>query len=444
MFNVKLFHTCINIRRYIRKYLKYIEFNKILSENTCRAYHIDLRQLLINYHPVFGNFFSSKGWKLYTDLSQNESVFSVESDLFSDIVRQQVGGGLPRALTCKHDVQDSDNNVNAAAAKVTPSGGMDPLEEQWVGKMMKCSFKKWASLSPASRNRKYACLKAFLSWLFVHGGVQVDMQSWIKLPRVPQRIPYYLSVDEALYLIKTVQKQANAKEKDRDLLLILLLYGGGLRVSEACGMQWNQVDIANGCLRVLGKGGKERLVTVPKVVLKELSRCQSLQHDKHNLQQNEYLSSRSKCLLKSSDMRFAAEQTRSRSAGKAELVLSKHFEREDSHDLQSNKKGAAESQRNVPRDPRVFPGLAVRQAYEIVRRWGQRAGLSKPLSPHVLRHSFATHLLSSGSDLRTLQELLGHRSLSATQKYTHLQMSHLNRLLESYHPLRTRQRDKSR
>ncbi len=426
MFNVKLFHTCINIRRYIRKYLKYIEFNKILSENTCRAYHIDLRQLLINYHPVLGNLFSLKGWKLYTDLSQDESVFGVESDLFSDIVHQQVGGGLlraltckhdvqdsdnnvnaaaakvtpsgggrsPRALTCKHDVQDSDNNVNAAAAKVTPSGGMDPLEEKWVGEMMKYSFKKWASLSPASRNRKYACLKAFLSWLFVHGGVQVDMQSWIKLPRVPQRIPYYLSVDEALYLIKTVQKQANAKERDRDLLLILLLYGGGLRVSEACGMQWNQVDIANGCLRVLGKGGKERLVTVPKVVLKELGRCQSLQHDKHN--------------------------------------------------LQSNKKGAAESRRNVPRDPRVFPGLAVRQAYEIVRRWGQRAGLSKPLSPHVLRHSFATHLLSSGSDLRTLQELLGHRSLSATQKYTHLQMSHLNRLLESYHPLRNRQRDKSR
>ena len=116
----------------------------------------------------------------------------------------------------------------------------------------------------------------------------------------------------------------------------------------------------------------------------------------------------------------------------------------DKHNLQGSNKGAEESRRSNPLCGRVFPGLAVRQAYEIVRRWGQRAGLSKPLSPHVLRHSFATHLLSSGSDLRTLQELLGHRSLSATQKYTHLQLSHLNRLLESYHPLRTYRRDRSR
>lgn len=441
MFNVKLFHSCINIRRYTRKYLKYIEFNKVQSKNTCRAYYIDLRQLLINYYQVVGHFFSSKGWELYINLSQNESVFGVESDVFSNIVPRQV----VRGVFSKRNLQ------NCHGSK---------LEKKWVEKIVNCSFKKWAALSAASRNRKYACLKAFLSWLFVHGGVDEDMQSWIKLPRVPQRVPYYLSVDEALYLIKTVQEQAK-KKKDRDLLLILLLYGGGLRISEACGMHWNQVDIANGCLRILGKGGKERLVTVPQMVLRELSRCRNLQYSKYNLQQNER-SPHSKDSLKSSNMRFA------RRTRKAELVLSESFERGDSHDLQSSDKRvrnrgsagtragnckhdrqsrdkrAVESRRNVTGDSLVFPGLAVRQAYEIVRRWGQRAGLSKPLSPHVLRHSFATHLLSSGSDLRTLQELLGHRSLSATQKYTHLQLSHLNRLLESHHPLSVRQRDRSR
>ena len=310
MFNVKLFHSCINIRQYIHKYLKYIEFNKVQSQNTCRAYYIDLRQLLINYHSVIGHFFSPRGWELYINLSQDESVFGLEDDLFSGIVPQRV----VRGIFSKRNLQNSDKEA-AESRRSNPLWGQNriaSLEKKWVEEVVNCSFKKWASLSAASRNRKYACLKAFLSWLFVHGGVDEDMQSWIKLPRVPQRVPYYLSVDEALYLIKTVQKKASEKEKDRDLLLILLLYGGGLRISEACDMHWNQVDIANGCLRILGKGGKERLVTVPQVVLKELSRCQPTNRQgrplsKRDLQQNKGMSSSVKESPKGSDMCFSGK-----------------------------------------------------------------------------------------------------------------------------------------
>ena len=345
MLDLKLFHSCLVFRQYIYKYLKYIEFNKNLAKNTLRSYCIDLSQLLINYNPAIGDFFSKKGWSVYIDLSQDSSIFTTKSDLFSDIVSQSAFF-LPQQKLLARQVED----------------------------LIKYSFKKWASLSPASRNRKYACLKAFLSWLFNQGGVSENIQSWIQLPRIPQRIPYYLSVDEALHLVKFIQQRQaaasssrvqNSDAISRDLLLVLLLYGGGLRVSEACSLKWSQVDIEGACLRILGKGAKQRLVSVPQVTLAELVR------QKPNSKASWY----------------------------------------------------------------VLKGLATRQAYEIVRNWGRLAGLSKPLSPHVLRHSFATHLLNSGSDLRTLQELLGHRSLSATQKYTHLQMSHLNQLLESCHPL---------
>jgi integrase/recombinase XerC/integrase/recombinase XerD len=148
--------------------------------------------------------------------------------------------------------------------------------------------------------------------------------------------------------------------------MILLLYGGGLRISEACSLRWSDMEMAGErSLRVAGKGGRQRVVTVPELTWSAL---QALPHEG----------------------RF------------------------------------------------VFGGeceLSSRKAYEWVRQAGARAGLLKPLHPHALRHSYATHLLSSGADLRVLQELLGHRSLAATQKYTHLSLDHLARAMEKHHPL---------
>ena len=152
------------------------------------------------------------------------------------------------------------------------------VDSAFIKDMVQQSFRQWASLSAATRNRKYACLKAFFAWLFQNGVIREDLQAWIKLPRVPERVPHYLSVDEVLYLIKEVAKRAGEKEKDRDLLLILLLYGGGLRVSEASFMRWEQVDLEGGSIRVMGKGGKERLVALPEMVLKELHRCRNCKH----------------------------------------------------------------------------------------------------------------------------------------------------------------------
>ncbi|MBX3021668.1 MAG: tyrosine-type recombinase/integrase [Bdellovibrionales bacterium] len=213
----------------------------------------------------------------------------------------------------------------------------------------------WTGLAPASRNRKLAAVRGWLKWLFRGRMISEDVSLRVPSVKVPQKLPHFISVDEALAVIQSLDQPVPRA-------LVLLLYGGGLRISEASGLRWRDLIGESRTLRVVGKGGRERLVVLPQLA-------------------------------------WSAVEALER---KGDLV---------------------------------FDGLSTRQAYELVRQAGARAGLLKPLHPHALRHSYATHLLTSGADLRVLQELLGHRSLAATQKYTHLSLDHLARSLEKHHPL---------
>jgi integrase/recombinase XerC/integrase/recombinase XerD len=222
----------------------------------------------------------------------------------------------------------------------------------------------WAAsgLSPAARNRKAACLKSFLNWLFEKRLITRDLALQIHMPKVPHRLPHHLSVDEVQALLKALA-EGEGLEARYDEALILLLYGGGLRVSEACSLRWSAVDFSTRVLRVLGKGSKERLVALPDRVMACL-----------------------RALPQDGDYVFGPEP------------------------------------------------LSTRRAYDRVRAAGARAALLQPLHPHALRHSFATHLLTSGANLRTLQELLGHSTLQATQRYTHIGIDQLANTLETFHP----------
>ncbi len=228
--------------------------------------------------------------------------------------------------------------------------------------LLRTANMRWAPLKPASKNRKNATLKSFFKWAYETGIIEESLSDSIICPKVPQRIPHFISADEAVSLLKALKNDPDAKPQDR--VLILLLYGGGLRISEACGLKWSQVETATRSLTIKGKGSKERRIALVKVAMEAL--------------------------------------------------------------------------KDLPRTGAYIFGdepLNTRTAYSIVRKWGVKAGLLKPLHPHALRHSFATHLLSSGTDLRILQELLGHESLTATQKYLHLSLDHLARTMESNHPL---------
>lgn len=264
-------------------------------------------------------------------------------------------------LTIKHYSLDLVQAFNYE----DPSVKSKSISETELLLTARAAFNQWAHLSLASRNRKAATLKSFFSWAFEESLTEKDLSVQITCPKVPKKLPHFVSVDEALSVLKSFDGDVKIPLKEK--VLFLLLYGGGLRVSEACNLKWSEVQTAQKVLRVKGKGSKERVVALPSLTV--------------------------------------------------EVLLK--WKKESSF------------------DEYVFgeKPLNSRTAYEMVRQSGLRAGLLKPLHPHALRHSFATHLLSSGANLRTLQELLGHESLQATEKYTHLGIDQLARTMENLHPL---------
>lgn len=237
----------------------------------------------------------------------------------------------------------------------------------------------WSRLSQSSRNRKTASLKSFLGWLYETKKIEKPIGELLIGPKVPKKIPDFISVDEVLTILGYFQNLKSAdKIKNfqtmKELSLFLLLYGAGLRISEACGLKWSDINLQSRSLRIKGKGDKERIVIIPQ---------------------------------------FCA------------------------HKIQDYKKLCSTVY--------VFGDapLNSRSGYEWIRQLGKRCELLHSLHPHSLRHSFATHMLASGANLRTLQKLLGHESLQATEKYTHLNVDQLARTLESKHPLSKLKIDKT-
>ncbi len=231
---------------------------------------------------------------------------------------------------------------------------------------------QWAHLSLATRQRKASVAKSFLHWLFLENLTKQDLSHQIVAPKVPTKIPHFISVDEALLCMKTIFDPSNNSPHGTSAqhLLFLLLYGGGIRISEACHLQKYDFEPSQSRIKVLGKGGKQRWVHLPQIT------SQYLQQWTQNQPQTTWIWGDS------------------------------------------------------PLNPRT--------GYQWIRDLGVRAGLQQRLHPHALRHSYATHLLTSGADLRALQELLGHSSLTATQRYTHLSMDQLAQTMQNHHPMAKR------
>ncbi len=232
--------------------------------------------------------------------------------------------------------------------------------------------------------RKLSTLRAFFRYLLKEGLCEADPTSGVRNPRQEKRHPKLLNVDQAFALLdapKSTEAKAGARDaasetaaRLRDLALAELLYGSGLRVSEALSLDVLDVDPAGGFARVMGKGGKERMAP-----LSDTSRA---------------------ALLKW----LAARRVLAR-PGERALFAGNRGER-----------------------------LNRRQAARIIESLCQAAGLPQAVSPHALRHSFATHLLEAGADLRSVQELLGHARLATTQRYTHLSLAQVVQVYDKAHP----------
>lgn len=221
-------------------------------------------------------------------------------------------------------------------------------------------------------------LRALAKYWLRQGRIRRNPFVGIPLPKLEKRLPQFLTEAQMRQLLAGPQRLLEAQEIDaftawRDRLAMELLYGGGLRVSELVSLNYSDVDLDGGVARVMGKGRKERL-----------------------------------CPL-----------------GKVAIAVLKHFRDHHAHN-------------RAPADPVMVNArqgrLAIGEVQKLLKRYLAHAGLPLGLTPHKLRHSYATHLLNAGADLRLVQELLGHKQLATTQVYTHVSVARLQEIYAKAHP----------
>jgi len=231
-----------------------------------------------------------------------------------------------------------------------------------------------AAAKPATLQRKVACLRSFHRHLRRQALIVDDPTAQLKAPRQSRKLPQVLSREEVALLLE--QPAGTDPPALRDRALLEIMYACGLRASEAIGLEVSDLDLETGVLRARGKGSKERIVPIGSTAAAALA-----------------------AYLRRGRSRLVGDRLEAR--------------------LFVNHRGS---------------GLTRQGLYKIVQRHATSAGLSSRMSPHTLRHTFATHLLDGGADLRVVQELLGHADLATTQIYTHVSKERLRSVFDASHP----------
>lgn len=234
-------------------------------------------------------------------------------------------------------------------------------------------------LGKTTAGRRLASIRSFMKYLYREGYIKANPAKLVSTPRAPKPLPKFLTVDDVFSLIE--QPCGIGFMIARDRAVLELLYSSGLRVSEIAGLTMEDINTKEGLIKVRGKGKKERILPVGSKAIEAMK---------------SYLVE--KMLLKRRD--------------KAVFL---------------NNRGKKLSDRGIRR---------------IVVKYAKQIGINGGIGPHTIRHTFASHLLQSGADLRVIQELLGHSSLSTTQKYTHLDITHLMDVYDKAHPMADKGADK--
>jgi integrase/recombinase XerC len=224
--------------------------------------------------------------------------------------------------------------------------------------------------------RKLATLRSFYKFLIRRGRVSVNPLSTIRTPKQEKRLPKCLDLEQVQRLLDAPGDADVLSARDKAMLEVL--YSSGIRVSELVELEFGDIDLQEGVLRVRGKGRKDRLTPIGSQAIKALQRYFEMRNHDSKMSQ---------------------------SPAASRVFLNKHGE-----------------------------SLSTRSVRRKLDKYLVQAGLDPGISPHTLRHSFATHLLNNGADLRSVQELLGHQSLSTTQVYTHLTTARMKQAYDQAHP----------
>jgi integrase/recombinase XerC len=272
----------------------------------------------------------------------------------------------------------------AATGPAGPGGDVDPgrVDRKLVRRYLAQVGK---GHKPATVERAAASLRAFFRFLMREGAVEMNPASLVRTPKKEKRLPGAVPIDDVLRLLDAPPDDRTMGRRDRAMLE--LFYASGIRLSELTGLDLGDLDLEQRLIRVRGKGRKERVVPINERSAGMLRRVIG---ERQN--------------FKPSVLDDDAQQA---------LFLS-----------------------NAGR--RISP----RRVRQVVEKWVRAAAMQRRVSPHSLRHSFATHLLDSGMPIRSIQELLGHESLSTTQKYTHTSLAELMKVYDKAHPRAKRERDR--
>jgi len=307
----------------------------------------------------------------------------------------------PHTCRCyRRDLEAFEDFLKNSGIQLTPGGDVK------IEKVDRIAIRKYLSFlhrknKKSSIARKISTLRSFFKYLVREQLIPSNPAKAVSTPKVEKTLPTTLTVDEAFRLMESPQsrsgKSSNGSEERglRDRAILELLYSSGLRVSELVGLNSNQLDLDLGIVRVMGKGRKERIVPVGVKAIDALKA---------------YFEERG--ILKGL-----------RPGGKPSLRA----------------RGLSEPVAGPEGDEPIFINssggrLTARSVGRLIKKYSRHSSIFRKVSPHSLRHTFATHLLDAGADIREIQEMLGHSSLSTTQRYTHVSMGKLMEVYDKAHP----------
>jgi len=242
-------------------------------------------------------------------------------------------------------------------------------------------YKNFSNKKSRSQARSISALKSFFNYLLFEGEIHSSPINDIESPKIENKLPEVLTEDEIKRLISSVNLDSEFGQRNKTIIEVL--YGTGIRVSELVELKLSNIFFKENILKVTGKGNKERFVPLGKIALIEIKK---------------YLNDRDKLKINS---KFS------------DILFLNRYGRQ----------------------------LTRSMIFKIINDSSKNAEIDKKISPHTLRHSYATHLLKNGADLRTIQLILGHESITTTEIYTHLDTFHLENVLKKYHPRENKNQD---
>lgn len=298
---------------------------------------------------------------------------------FIDSLQSEKGYSVNTCRAYSHNINEFISFISESYFSTDNQEGADLLKAEHIESLMIRGYlaflhKKNKKVTIA---RKLSAVRSFFRFLLKHGVILDNPLDLILTPKQVKAIPVYLPVDDIFRLLDSIKTDTLAGIRNR--AIFETLYSSGIRVSELEGLNVFDVDFSRCLIRVVGKGNKERIVPIGKKAV---------------------------ATIKEYRKRLQSE------AGIAE---------EDNEPLFLNKDNGRLTSRSIAR---------------ILNKTARECGLLIPVSPHALRHTYATHMLDAGADLRVVQELLGHKSLSTTQKYTHVSIDRLMETYDKAHPRR--------